>query len=434
MSIIFSKQMSNVFTYLFTPIYKKNYLLFCKLGLKHACSYKNMVKKMKVKKNSAQFIFIFLGMLTAFGPFVTDMYLPSLPSMQTYFNCSVSMVQMGLTFSMLGLAFGQLIFGPLSDKCGRRNPLIVSMILFVFSTLLCIFSPTIEIFVSLRFLQGIAASGGIVISRSIATDKFKTKNLAKALAIIGAINGIAPIAAPVLGGMMLKALGWQGIFEILLVIGLALLGCCFYFQESLSTQRRSSAKFNQIFSNFKKVLKNKKYLYFTLEQSFALAILFAYIASSPFIIQNHYGYSALAFSLFFGANAISIGIGAAFSAKMASMQKALQVSVWGINLCAWGLMFALPLDASIVIFEGLLLILCFMLGMSFTVATTTAMDAARAQAGTASALLGALGFLFGSIVSPLVGVGNIMIATGLVLVVCAALTAFSACKGLAFLK
>ena len=175
-------------------------------------------------------------------------------------------------------------------------------------------------------------------------------------------------------------------------------------------------------------------MYFTLEQSFALAILFAYIASSPFIIQNHYGYSALAFSLFFGANAISIGIGAAFSAKMASMQKALQVSVWGINLCAWGLMFALPLDASIVIFEGLLLILCFMLGMSFTVATTTAMDAARAQAGTASALLGALGFLFGSIVSPLVGVGNIMIATGLVLVVCAALTAFSACKGLAFLK
>ena len=389
---------------------------------------------MKVKKNSAQFIFVFLGMLTAFGPFVTDMYLPSLPSMQVFFNTSVSMVQMGLTFSMLGLAFGQLIFGPLSDKLGRRQPLIVSMWLFVIATLLCIFAPTIEIFVALRFLQGIAASGGIVISRSIATDKFKTKNLTKALAIIGAINGIAPIAAPVLGGMMLKILGWQGIFVILLIIGLALLGCCFYFQESLSTQRRSSAKLNQIFSNFKKVLRNKKYLYFTLEQSFALAILFAYIASSPFIIQNHYGYSAFAFSLFFGANAICIGVGAAFAAQMSSMQKALNVSVLGINLCAWCLMIALPLDASIVIFEGLLLILCFMLGMSFTVATATAMDAARAQAGTASALLGALGFLFGSIVSPLVGLGNIMIATGVVLVACAALTAFSARKGLALLK
>lgn len=393
-----------------------------------------MVNMMNVRKNSAQFIFVFLGMLTAFGPFVTDMYLPSLPSMQVFFNTSVSMVQMGLTFSMLGLAFGQLIFGPLSDKRGRREPLIISMFLFVISTLLCIFAPTIEVFVALRFLQGIAASGGIVISRSIATDKFKTKNLTKALAIIGAINGIAPIAAPVLGGLMLKALGWQGIFEILLVIGLALLGCCFYFKESLSTQRRSSAKLSQIFSNFKKVLKNKKYLFFTLEQSFALAILFAYIASSPFIIQNHYGYSAFAFSLFFGANAICIGVGAAFSAKMSSMAKAIQISVWGINLCAWGLMIVMPLDASIIIFEGLLLILCFMLGMSFTVATATAMDAARAQAGTASALLGALGFLFGSIVSPLVGLGNIMIATGVVLVVCAALTAFSARKGLALLK
>ena len=396
--------------------------------------YKNMVKKMKFKKNSAQFIFIFLGMLTAFGPFVTDMYLPSLPSMQVFFNTSVSMVQMGLTFSMLGLAFGQLIFGPLSDKLGRRQPLIVSMLLFAVATLLCIFAPTIEIFVALRFLQGIAASGGIVISRSIATDKFKTKNLTKALAIIGAINGIAPIAAPVLGGMMLKALGWQGIFEILLVIGVALLGCCFYFQESLSTQRRSSAKLSQIFSNFKKVLKNKKYLYFTLEQSFALAILFAYIVSSPFIIQNHYGFSAFAFSLFFGANAICIGVGAAYAAKMSSALKAIRVSVFGINLCAWGLMIALPLDASIVIFEGLLLILCFMLGMSFTVATATAMDAARAQAGTASALLGALGFLFGSIVSPLVGLGNIMIATGVVLIVCATLTALSACKGLVLLS
>ena len=134
-----------------------------------------MVKMMMVKKNSAQFIFIFLGMLTAFAPFVTDMYLPSLPSMQIFFDTSVSMVQMGLTFSMLGLTCGQLVFGPLSDKYGRRKPLIFSMVLFVISTLLCIFSPSIECFVALRFLQGIAASGGIVIARSIATDKFKGK-------------------------------------------------------------------------------------------------------------------------------------------------------------------------------------------------------------------------------------------------------------------
>lgn len=147
------------------------------------------------RRNSALFLFVFLGMLTAFGPFVTDMYLPSLPAMTEYFSTSTSWVQLGLTFSMLGLAAGQILFGPLSDKYGRRLPLLLSMGLFLAATLGCIFAPNILCFVVLRFVQGIAAAGGIVISRSIATDKFKGQNLAKALAIVGAINGIAPVAA-----------------------------------------------------------------------------------------------------------------------------------------------------------------------------------------------------------------------------------------------
>ena len=388
-----------------------------------------MVKMMMVKKNSAQFIFIFLGMLTAFAPFVTDMYLPSLPSMQIFFDTSVSMVQMGLTFSMLGLSGGQLVFGPLSDKYGRRKPLIFSMVLFVISTLLCIFSPSIECFVALRFLQGIAASGGIVIARSIATDKFKGKNLVKALAIVGAINGIAPVAAPVLGGVMVNNLGWQGIFVILLFIGLILLGCCAYFHESLSHQRRSSAELSRIFADFYRVLKNRSYLFFALVQAFASAILFAYIASSPFIIQIHYQFSALAFSLFFGVNAVSIGIGAAFAAQMSSAKKAIIYSITILNACSWGLMLVVSVNASIIFFEGLLLILCFGLGMIFTVSTAAAMDAARNKAGTASALLGASGFLSGSLVSPLVGMGNIMLSTGAVLIVSAVLTSIFAWKG-----
>ena len=136
-----------------------------------------MTVKGKAAGNSARFIFVFLGLLTAFGPFVTDMYLPSLPVMTAYFDTSVSMVQTGLTFSMLGLVFGQLVFGPLSDAYGRRPPLLVSLVLFVAATFACIFAPTIEVFAALRFLQGIAASGGIVIARSIAADKFKRRRL-----------------------------------------------------------------------------------------------------------------------------------------------------------------------------------------------------------------------------------------------------------------
>lgn len=383
---------------------------------------------MPAKNNSANFIFTFLGLLTAFGPFVTDMYLPALPALTGYFDTGISMVQMGLTFSMIGLAAGQLFFGPLSDKYGRRRPLLCSMLLFAASTLACICAPNIETFVALRFVQGIAASGGIVIARSIAADKFKKKNLAKALAIVGAINGIAPIAAPVIGGLVLKAVGWKGIFLILLIIGIILGSLCLHFHESLSSPRRSKEKLSQTFRLFKTVLQNKKYLYYTLELSFALAMLFAYIASSPFIIQNHYGYSPLAFSLFFAANAIAIGLGAAVSVKFKSQENCLKTSCAGMLFCSFGLLATLPDNPSIIVFESLLFILCFTLGLSFTVATALAMNEARANAGTASAVMGALGFLFGSIVSPLVGLGNIMLSTGITLTVCALLASFAAYK------
>ena len=143
-----------------------------------------------VKDNSKLFILVLLGMLTAFGPFVTDMYLPSLPSMGEYFSTSSSMVQLGLTTSMIGLAVGQIFFGPLSDRYGRRIPLQVAMWLFIVSTIFCLFAQNIQQFVAFRLIQGIAGAGGIVIARSIATDKFSGKDLAKMLAIIGAINGI----------------------------------------------------------------------------------------------------------------------------------------------------------------------------------------------------------------------------------------------------
>ena len=172
--------------------------------------------------NSKFFLLTLLGMLTAFGPFVTDMYLPSLPSMGEYFKTTPSLVQLGLTASMIGLTAGQIFFGPLSDKYGRRSPLLAAMYLFIISTIGCIFAPTIEIFAILRLLQGIVGAGGIVISRSVATDMFTGKELAKTLAIIGAINGVAPV----IGGGLTEGIDWKGIFWVLLALGIILLlGC-----------------------------------------------------------------------------------------------------------------------------------------------------------------------------------------------------------------
>ena len=372
------------------------------------------------RRNTAFFLFVFLGMLTAFGPFVTDMYLPSLPTMTSFFGTSTSMVQLGLTASMLGLAAGQIFFGPLSDKYGRRSPLIVSMLLFLFSTLACIFAPNIEVFIALRFVQGAAGAGGIVISRSIATDKFKGANLAKALAVIGAINGIAPVSAPVIGGAILKVTNWQGIFAVLFAVGLALTAGCFHFNESLSHSKRSKEKLSHTFVLFKIVLHKRTSLLYVLQQAFALAILFAYIASSPFIIQEHYGFSPFAFSLFFAVNSLAIMAGAGMSVKFKRLETCVLVSCAGMLVCSVLVLAALAGQASIVVFESLLFILLFMMGLTFTASTTLAMACAREQAGTASALLGAAGFLFGSIVSPLVGMGDIMFSTGLTFVISAA--------------
>lgn len=372
-----------------------------------------------IKENSKVFLLILLGMLTAFGPFVTDMYLPSLPSMGEYFSTSSSMIQLGLTTSMIGLAVGQIFFGPLSDRYGRRMPLLSGMWLFIVSTLLCLFSQTIEQFVAFRLLQGIAGAGGIVISRSVATDKYSGHELAKMLAVIGAINGVAPVAAPIVGGLLTDAIGWKGIFWVLFVLGLVLLACCMRFRESLPVEKRSAEKWSDTFRSFGVVLRDKHYVCYVLQMAFAQGVLFANIASSPFIIQQHYGFSAFTFSLFFGINALAIGIAAALSVKFRRQESSTLAGCCGMVVAAVLQCWALMSDCSFWVYEGLMLVLLSSMGMTFTSSTALAMESQRENSGTASALLGALCFAAGGIVSPLVGLGNILSSTGVAFLVCA---------------
>ena len=280
--------------------------------------------------NSKTFLLILLGMLTAFGPFVTDMYLPALPAMAGYFSTSSSMVQMGLTTSMIGLAVGQLFFGPLSDKYGRRRPLIAAMWLFIVSTLLCIFARDIHQFVALRFIQGVAGSGGIVISRSVATDNFSGSDLGRMLALIGAINGVAPVAAPIIGGTLCDRIGWQGIFCILLAIGALLLTGSYRFRESLPAARRNNISWGDLLHHFGSVLRNRQYAAYMLQFAFAQGVLFAYIASSPFIVQEHFEFSAFEFSLCFALNAVAIGCAAAFAVRFRRPEQGTRTGCLGM--------------------------------------------------------------------------------------------------------
>ena len=202
------------------------------------------------KQNSKGFILVFLGMLSAFGPFVMDMYLPTLPAMSDFFQTTSSKVQLGLTTSMVGLAIGQLVFGPLSDKYGRRSPLLVAMGLFLISTVGCIFSRDISQFVLWRFVQGVAGAGGVVISRSIAADKYSAHELAGMLATIGAVNGIATVVAPIGGGALADFGGWHGIFWFLFALGVLLVIGSVRFKESLPIGQRQNIRCVDMYHRF----------------------------------------------------------------------------------------------------------------------------------------------------------------------------------------
>lgn len=364
------------------------------------------------------FLITFLGMLSAFGPFVTDMYLPTLPSMAEIFNTTPSLVQLGLATSMLGLAVGQVFFGPLSDKYGRRPVLMSAMILFAVSTVVSIYSPTIEFFNLCRFVQGLGGAGGIVLSRSISTDCYSGRELAKILAIIGAVNGIAPVTAPVVGGLVAEAVGWQGIFWILFAIGLILLAMCGVFKESLCEGNRRTGSVFSLMSAFPKLIKMPYFRVYVLMFAFANGVLFSYISSASFIIQNYFGFSELVFAIIFGINALGIGIGSALSLKFKSMTRA---AIFGTSIISAISLLELTgyvLFDNFWIFEILMFVLLVGLGYIFTASTTLAMDEGRAYVGSASAIFGAIGFLFGGIVSPLVGLGNIMTTTLAIIAVC----------------
>lgn len=364
------------------------------------------------------FLLVFLGALSAFGPFITDFYLPTLPAMADIFNTSASMVQLGLTASLLGIALGQIFFGPLSDKYGRLPIMVWSLVLFALSTVGCIYSPNIEIFDIFRFLQGLGGAGGIVMSRSVATDCYSGRELAKVLAIVGAINGIAPVVAPVTGGMVARSFGWQGIFWVLFIIGIVLMIMCIPFRESLPKGKRVKGSAWKAAHGFVDIFKIPEFRRYVAVFGLSYGVLFAYISSASFIVQDHFGYSEIQFSLTFGTNATIIAIGSGLAMKFKKMENAALFSTIGMAVFAMLLLISRYFVDSFFVYEGLTLLMLFFLGFIFPSVTALGMESGRKAVGAASAVLGAIGFAFGGLVSPLVGIGDLMQSTYIILVAC----------------
>lgn len=392
---------------------------------KKAVTFATIKKSRKMenrKYNSRRFVLVFAALLSAFGPFMTDLYLPAFPELMEYFGTTTSLIQLSLTFGVIGLAAGQLVIGPLSDKYGRRRPLILSLTVFVVSTLICLLCRDVITFICFRLLQGIAAAGGVVISRSIAVDLYEGKEFTRFFAMLSVVQGLAPIVAPIAGGLLLGITDWRGIFAVLLLIGVAILAAAFRFRESLPEERRQTRSVLATFANFRSVLGNKHFVCYMLIQSFAMGVLFAYISSSPFIFQTEYGLTPVMYSVCFAFNGLAIMTGNLIVPRFGSEERALGIGACCLLIASLVLAVCLMGGWSVVAIEIGFLVLLFCVGMVLPTSTSLALALERKNSGNASAMLGFFQFTFAGLVAPLVGLGEVSVATSWVIVIASCAT------------
>lgn len=377
---------------------------------------------MMQRKRSMALLTVFLGMLAAIAPLSTDMYLPALPEMMESFHVTPSMIQLTLTASMAGMAVGQVIAGPLSDEKGRRLPLIVGMGIFTLATIACIFSSTINMFLLFRFIQGFAGGAGIVIARAIARDFCKGPALTRFFSMLMLVNGIAPILAPVIGGQILRIAPWEGVFVVLVGIGVILTISSFIMNETLSQRRRISGGVLSGFSGFTNLFGQKYFMGHCIMQCFAFAAFFAYISGSSFVFQNVYGVSPQTFSLIFGVNGIGLMLSGVLTGRLAGTVadwKTLRMSLWTACIGSAALLVAfiikLPLPVVIIILFFTVSTLAAMSTSSFSLA----MQSQGRSAGSASALIGFFSMISGAAMAPVVGIAGsyTAIPMGVVMVV-----------------
>lgn len=378
-------------------------------------------------------VILILGSLAAFGPLSIDMYLPAFPAIEEELRTSASMVQLSLTACLIGLALGQLIAGPASDQKGRKVPLLIGLAVYVVSSLLIAWLPSIEALVALRLIQGISGAAGIVISRAISRDMYAGVALTRFTATLMLVNGTAPILAPIIGAQLMPLVSWRGVFLVLAAIGAVMFfSVLFGLRETLAADRRSGGGWGRTAADFGTLLKDRAFVGFALCQGFVMASMFAYISGSPFVLQNLYGASPQMFSLFFAANAIGIVGVAQYTGRMAGRIAQMTLFRTGIGLAFGGglaLLAFILAGAGLPVVAAAIFVTVSSVGLVTTTGFSMALQNYGKSAGSASALLGVLSFIFGGLVAPLVGVAGTDTAVPMGIVMFAA----TAASGLSYL-
>lgn len=345
---------------------------------------------------------LILSTMTAFGPFATDMYLASFPSMARDLGTTLTRVQITLSIFFVGLALGQLIYGPLVDRYGRRRPLLAGITVFTLASVGCVFVRDVDTLITLRLIQSLGGCAGMIIGRTIIRDLYNEGEAARVLSLMMAVLSFGPVIAPLLGGLLLLVAGWRVMFVVLTLLGLL----CFtltasWLPETLPPEQRSRQPLSAVFITFGRLLVRREFIVPALAGSVPLSCMFAFITGSPYVFMQLHGVNEQQYGLLFGVVACAILIAAQVNRIALRHWSPRQVLPWGlrVNLLA---------SISLLLVAGSAHLWVLMIPLWLCIATmpmiaansaAIAMAASGREAGSASSMYGLMQFGFASVAS-----------------------------------
>ncbi len=371
------------------------------------------------------FLVLLLGALSGLGPLAIDMYLPGFSAIAREFATSPAIVERTLAVYFAGLAFGQLFYGPATDRFGRKRPLYVGLIAFILASLGCAYTRNVHALILLRFIQACGGCAEMVVARAVVRDYFEEREAIRIFSFLMLVLGIAPIVAPLLGGWMLVHFGWRSIFLFLAAFaGVCLFNVTFFLRESLPAARRRRVQLWATLQTYVELLGFPGFLGYSLSGGLVLAGMFAYIAGSPFVFMELFHVPPERYGLFFGANAIGLMASAQVNGRLVrriNPRRILRIAL--IVAAVSGIVLLISAKTHVGGFEGILVpLFVFLCSCGFALPTSTAltMTPHRKIAGSASALLGCLQFLVSGVAGLSVSAlhNNTAVPMGLVMGAC----------------
>lgn len=378
---------------------------------------------------------VLLAALSALGPLSIDMYLSALPAMAADFGVSTQMVSNSLPAYFFGLAVGQLIYGPISDRIGRKPPLYFGLCLYIVASLLCVFAQDEWSLIAARILQALGGCVGVVMARAAIRDRLDMHSAAQAFASMMIVTAIAPILAPSLGAWVLMFYEWNVIFLVLMGCGLLSLACVhFLFKETLEPERRLKLNFQQVLSLYRSIFQDQSFRHPLYAGCFSSAVMFCYISASSAILMDRYQLTEQQFAYAFGANAVGIMLFSTLNKRLAGRFSILQRLKIGIVLQLVGvfvlvLLGYLDVDSIALVLLGMFVVVAS-IGFTGPNAMALAMAKQGARAGTASAIMGSMQFVCGLLGGLLLNflVWNALLNMALIMLVFVCIAVWAICQ------